>query len=145
MSTEENSSKQIYSVNVEKGKKKSNFNKDDGGAEVKDKGKAKAYELPKAAHFKSLPEKIAKSDIFKQNWYYPLGWEKFPTEYDLRYTDYYFPYAEGGALALDMVDDDARLPGCKKKAAVLKTMGIRYLILTKGMSYNKAMEALEGA
>jgi peptidoglycan/xylan/chitin deacetylase (PgdA/CDA1 family) len=90
-----------------------------------------------------LSEAIADSDVFIRNWYYAGSAVDFPHHTEMRYVDRYFPYAKGGALLLDFPQDEQDLKKCEGKSVSIKARGYRYLIVTKHMNLNDALEALE--
>jgi len=110
---------------------------------------AHALEKVHREHKASLTDRIANSEEFFRNWYYPGGAEKFPTDAICRKVDRYYPYAEGGPLCIDIFDDptdvDRRKEEIDKKTPVLKEAGLRYLLLKPHMDFNLAMQELEQA
>ena len=104
-------------------------------------------EVPKSEHpprerHRSLSEAIADSDVYILNWYYAGSAIDFPHHPEMRLVDRYFPYAKGGALLIDAPQDNQDLDLCKKKSIALRAKGYRYLILTKHMNLNDAMDEL---
>jgi hypothetical protein len=90
----------------------------------------------------SLAEKLANDLFHYKNWYYKGGQEKFPMAPQMQYVDKYFPYAEGGPLAVDeatYLDDVNTL---KLKKEILKESGIRYVCLVAEMTDLEAMEQI---
>lgn len=99
-------------------------------------------EKPDRKELKSLAERIAGNPHFTRNWYYPQGWSFFPNEPDMRCVDYYFPYAEGGALLIDVMELDSDIKKYERKGETLRKIGHRYLILKKDMNENDALYEL---
>lgn len=105
----------------------------------------KKRDNPDRTRAKSLAEEIAGNPVFTRNWYYPQGWSFFPNEPDMRCVDYHFPYAEGGALLIDVITDidgEERLKSLERKGKVLRDIGHRYLILKPRMSADLARAEL---
>jgi hypothetical protein len=90
----------------------------------------------------TLAEKLANDAFHYRNWYYKGGREKFPMAPQMQYVDKYFPYAEGGPLAVDeatYLDDPNTL---KLKKDILKESGVRYVCIVPGMTDLDAMEQI---
>lgn len=94
------------------------------------------------ARFRSMPEQIAESEVFTRNWYWPQAMRFFPQNADMRCVDYYFPYAEGGALLMDICNDPTRQKLLEKKAEALRSLGHRYLIVKSSMTPQAAKAEL---
>lgn len=103
----------------------------------------KAKERPERPALRSLVERIAGSQQFTRNWYYPQGWNFFPNHPDSRCVDFYFPYAEGGALLIDVLEMGEDPKTYEKKKQLLKEHGHRYLLLLEHMNENEALAELE--
>jgi len=66
----------------------------------------------------------------------------FPDNYELVLTDRYYPYAEGGALYIDEVMHDLDKRCLDQKKKIMKDLGLRYVVIKKGMSLLDALELL---
>lgn len=91
----------------------------------------------------SLTEKIAGHRLFFKNWMIPGGQKHFPNEPWLRCVDRYFPHAEGGPLFIDIIETKNDAREFARKTTIMATLKLRYLVMTPGMKYNEAMEALD--
>lgn len=98
---------------------------------------------PPKDRFRSKGERVAQSDIFTKNWYYPGSAIAFPHDLNLRKVDQYFPYAKGGPLLIDFPENEAEVMMCRKKEPILLAKGFRYLIWRPGMNEAAALTELE--
>lgn len=87
-------------------------------------------------------EKIAGSKIVRKNWIYPNATQLFPFQPRHRYCDLLFPFAAGGALAVDEPLDDEDAAACCLKRQHLAKKCIRYVYITRDMSIEQALEQL---
>ncbi len=90
----------------------------------------------------TLAERIAQSKIYMGNWCWDIEREHFKDAPRLRTVDKFYPYAQGGPLLVDEPRSAYEVEECKRKAVVLKSLGMRYAYLTLGMQDIDAWEQL---
>lgn len=118
--------------------------------EEKDQEKAEASAKEKkiqsiANHsrkFQTIAEEIAQDKFQERNHRWPGAKEAFPFNKILWTVHKFFPYAQGGPLFVDEPTRKEKLDTYKIKQEAMKKLGHRYLILTEGMKYHEALEAL---
>jgi hypothetical protein len=87
-------------------------------------------------------EKLTNNPFYYKNWYYNGGKEKFPHAPSMQFVERYYPYAEGGPMAFDEIGPLDDVETYKLKKIILEKSGIRYVILTHGITEHEAMEQL---
>lgn len=89
-----------------------------------------------------IPNQIAGDVLYYTNYPFPKCEDYFLDEdKNLRYCDRYYPYAQGGALWMDIQSNrDERNFALKKK--VLNELGLRYIAIKKDMDLAKCYEEL---
>lgn len=92
-------------------------------------------------HLRSLAERVAGDQLFYRNYYYPGSKQEFSQDH-MRTVDRYFPYAEGGPLYVDEPMMPHEEEDCEKKRAAMKRLGLRYLVIKRGMTEVDCAEAL---
>jgi hypothetical protein len=90
----------------------------------------------------SMSDKIANSNFYYLNWYYPEGRDEWPQHNNLRYVGKMYPYAEGGRLLIDEPRHSYEFEACEAKRPVLKKLGYRYLVIKPEMSIEECLEEL---
>lgn len=93
-------------------------------------------------HYASVAERVAENSVSYRNFKYQGGMEAFPNEPTMRTVDQIYPYAIGGELLVDSPNTPSEIAACARKAAVLKKLGYRYLIVQADMDEFSAMEQL---
>lgn len=86
---------------------------------------------------------VTRSIVYYRNKKFPNAEQHFPWHPLMRTVDFFFPFAEGGALYIDEPKNLADFETCKKKAPFLMKEGCRYLIRTEGMEEDEAREAIQ--
>lgn len=87
-------------------------------------------------------EKLANDKFHYRNYQYSGGQSKFPHAPDMWVVDKFYPYAEGGPLAIDEANHLQDTNTLMLKKQILQESGIRYLCITYGMSELEVMEQL---
>lgn len=90
----------------------------------------------------TVPEQIAKSKVHFRNYEFKDAKKEFPYHRNLRFIEKMYPYALPTPLLVDQPETPQDVADCITKATVLKRLGFRYLVLTKSMTYEEAMESL---
>ncbi len=92
--------------------------------------------------YKPLFESLAKDKFFHRNYFFDCLARVFPHENMMWYTDRYYPYADGGPLAIDDGGHKDDLETLKLKKQHLKAIGVRYILITPEMTEMQAVEDL---
>ena len=90
----------------------------------------------------TLAEQIAGDKMQHLNYMYPGGSQKWPHQKNMWYVDRFFPFAEGGPLAVDEANFMDDIETMKLKKHVLQERGIRYICIAPGMSELEVREQL---
>lgn len=100
---------------------------------------------PKSAEqWRSIAEQVAQHRLFKRNEHFPLLKAAFPANRRMWTVDKFFPYAQGGALAVEEPSHlKFEVEEAKAKQAALAAIGVRMVILQPSTNYQQALEQLE--
>lgn len=90
----------------------------------------------------TLADKIANDTYHQRNYHIQESQNKFPEARELWYVDRFYPYAEGGPLAVDEANDLDDVNTLMLKKPILAEKGIRYICIKNGMSENEVLEQL---
>lgn len=93
----------------------------------------------------TVPEKISGNKNCEMN---AIIWqlkEKYPQDSDMFHIEFMYPWAQGGPLYVDFCNFDDEIQKCKKKAEVMKIIGLRYLVMKPQMTEDMARAQLAGA
>lgn len=116
---------------------------DDGQPTPQSLKKGKEDVLPKRRmpdpdrHFKSVEDEVAQNTHHMRNWYWPDAAKHYPKPWQerMRRVTKYYPYAEGGPLAVDLPGDAQERKECEEKRKIFQTdkklKGIRYAVVLK--------------
>lgn len=128
----------------------------DSSVQPKPKAKAakkKLKEVPMPdpdRHFVTVEDEVAQDEVHLRNWYYPNASKYYPEPHmeSMRRVTKYYPYAEGGPLAVDKPSNERELAECEKKRKVFLTdeslSGIRYCVVTKETEVSDIFDQFEG-
>lgn len=99
--------------------------------------KKTATDLANSSHAKVLalskmPDQIAESDHWVRNEPIPGGLELFPNEWEMRYSDLFYPVAKGGKLYIDTPMGAIQINRCKIKLEAYQAKGVRYTYIADG-------------
>lgn len=99
--------------------------------------------------FRTLAEEVAQSDFFYRNQMVEPLKRANPEYPRLWIVDQYFPHAEGGPLYVDTINRYWDEGVMKKqiemhslRAKIMRAAGFRYVFVTPGMTYEKAIEQM---
>lgn len=96
-----------------------------------------------SAHGKTpVPDQVAGSSVYYVNWEYPGAREDFPHALGDRFVHRMYPYAKPSKLLVDMADTDEEKKICERKATFIRRRGMRYLVISKGMTLEEAQQQL---
>lgn len=93
--------------------------------------------------WRSLAERVAQHRLYKRHEHVPALKAAFPANRYMWSVDKFFPYAQGGVLAVDEPQIKQDIEESRTKQAFLKSMGIRMVVLTHGTSYQDALDQLQ--
>lgn len=78
-----------------------------------------------------MPDQVAESDHWVRNEPIPGGLELFPNEWDMRYSDLFYPVAHGGKLYIDTPMGGIQVAKCVRKLEAYRARGVRYTYITE--------------
>lgn len=90
----------------------------------------------------SMADQLAGSPVHEKNWKYNEAAKLFPAHPRLRCVDKRYPYATGGPLLVDEPKDKQELQAAKTKAACLRKLGYRYVIIEATSSIDDCLAQL---
>lgn len=93
--------------------------------------------------FQSIGDRLANDKFCEINWRYPGGLEAFPDSADLRVVDRYYPYAEGGPLAVDTPKTEEQTKFSMRKVEALKKANVRFIVANPEKSVEDLVMELE--
>lgn len=92
----------------------------------------------------TMPERLANDKFAYVNWRIPNAETVFPSDWRLRFVQFYYPFAEGGPMAFDLPKTTSEVADCMIKSRALKQLGLRYVYITSEMTEADALDQLEG-
>jgi hypothetical protein len=95
--------------------------------------------------FVTISDQIAESTFLYRNWKWDNGNRLFPKDDDalLRFVTKHYPYAKGGPLYFDETQTAADVARCERKRAVMRSLGLRYIVAGLDTSYEDAYAQLD--
>jgi len=90
----------------------------------------------------TVAEQVAGDKFHERNFCWPGSKQAFPFNNQMWTVDKYFPFANGGPLFVDEPTHKHDLKPFALKQEAMQKLGHRYLLLTEGMKFHEALEAL---
>lgn len=90
----------------------------------------------------TVAEQVANDKFHERNFMWPGGKQSFPFNNKMWTVDKYYPFAENGPLFVDEPSQKEDIGPYTLKREAMKKLGHRYLLLTEGMKFHEALEAL---
>lgn len=106
---------------------------------------AKREKTESSVHFASLPQRVAHSRFcFRNHTVHELK-EKFPMHVRRWDVDWFFPNSQFGKLYIDEPSDhEFNVNECREKAKAMKLMGLKYVYLEHGATFEDAILQIDG-
>jgi hypothetical protein len=98
--------------------------------------------IEKRSSLRSLPDRLAGDSLCYKSWIYEGARERFPDNPELRWVDRYYPYAEGGPLAMDTPVNEQDWKRARDKEKAVRGSGLRFYIVDTKKSLEQMIDEI---